>query len=617
MLHRRWYGVAIAALLGIGCNCRGSLRHTTSALVADPTSYDFGKTGVSVAACAAPSATTTFTLTNQGAVLVDVTGVTVTNDARKAFTATLTPGGLAPGNTMKLTVGYAPPSPCPSVSTPCDSATITVASDSGNVDVTVTGTGIDLCSGITCNPTGTGVVAACGGLCCAGQCKYPSGNACQDPAQCLTTGTCDGQGHCQGACSGNGVATDGGTLPACCTTPPGATCLTSNTLQTIQGPGTCGTGTGANCVDVGNGYTCCYEGGTITKTCSCGCAQQPDGTDGCNLTWLPVTGAPVGEYSSVWASSSGDVWVSLIGGTSSMVNPQSVYRQSGGTWQKMGSIANAENPACSGSGCGAILTGDNNGNIYAAADCKDSSCSSGGVWHYSASAGSGTDEWFSPTTLNGCGASNPNVPLTGVVAAGGTAYAINNEPCGPEIVKEGSSAWSVAAAASLLCQAPGAFWGSSGTDFWVSWGCGGTAGSGGLWHWDGSSSQLGSPAYPYPSGEYSAAIFGASSSDVWAVGTHRWHYDGSTWSQDPSTPPGTDSAVWGNGTDYFAGGSYPNIYHYTAATGWQLECVSDNGTGALNDPSVTAIWGDAQGNYYATAIWSAGGKVGSGLMKRK
>jgi hypothetical protein len=597
----------IASLLlvfGLGCNCGGNLRHTSTGLVASPATYDFGKTGVSVAACAAPSATTTITLTNQGAVLIDVSGAAVTKDARNAFTATLTPGELAPGDTMKLTVGYAPPSPCPSASTPCDSATIVVSSDSGEVDVTVTGTGIDLCMGITCNPTGTGSgVTACGGLCCAGKCKYPSGVPCADPAQCLTNGTCDGSGHCLGACSGNNCCVN---PPGnCCVTPPSTTCgATGTAVQTLPTPGTC------------NGAGMCQYGGTPTIVqCNCGCAQQSNGMDACNFSWTPLTGAPAGEYASVWTSSTGDLWAAQVNrsGANATVNPQTVYHRTGNSWAKSAMVNYAQSPICSGPGCGLILAGDGSGNIYGVADCKDSMCSAGGVWHNA--SGTVTDEWFNPANFGGsCGTSNvANTPFTAVFPVGGTAFALDSDPCGPELVQENSPntpAWKILHPFNTQCGSPGtAIWGTSAMDLFISVGCGSGGAPGNIYHWDGSNQ---SSSFTFPTnGQFAVAMFGSSDSDIWAVGTNRWHYNGTAWTTDPAVVPSIDQTLWGNGTDYFAGGSYPDIYHYTSATDWVLECVSDNGAGSLADPNVYSIWGDNQSppNFYAaTSI---------GLMKRQ
>ena len=91
---------------------------------------------------------------------------------------------------------------------------------------------------------------------------------------------------------------------------------------------------------------------------------------------------------------------------------------------------------------------------------------------------------------------------------------------------------------------------------------------------------------------------GTSDTDIWAVGTQRWHNNGSGWTLGTPPPAGEpDESLWsvGDGT-YFAAGNYPGVYHY-ANNAWTLECLAPGYTG--NDPSVSQVAGDTSDDFYA------------------
>ena len=68
------------------------------------------------------------------------------------------------------------------------------------------------------------------------------------------------------------------------------------------------------------------------------------------------------------------------------------------------------------------------------------------------------------------------------------------------------------------------------------------------------------------------AVAGTSDTDIWAVGTQRWHNDG----------------------------TYPGVYHDENST-WTLEGLAPGYTG--NDPAVSQVAGDSRSNFYAaTAV---------------
>ena len=550
-----------------GCNCHQKFSGLNGNLSASPPSLAFGNQAQG------SKVTKTVTLTNTGTAGLQVSSVAIQGDSHNAFKAALTPTSLDVGATMTMTVSYTPPAQ------ETDSATAVVESDGGPLSIPLTGTGIYACDGILCNGT-NGV--------CSGTCQIQNGKGvcvfggpCADPAQCLSSGSCAASPtNAQvGICTGTSD----------CVKPGQGTC-NGNVLSGDIAPGTCDQGTGK----------CLYNQQTVT--CDCACVAQ-NGTASCQYNWAPISGAPTGEYASVWASgqTAGDLWASVINRASAGAtdNPQTIYHLSGGSWSQAAQIGNAQNPFCQGPGCGVLLTGSSDSDIYGAVDCTQvtsGNCTAGGAWHLTSAA---ADEPFTPATFQS--GTVADLPLTPILDLGGTGFALNSDPTGPELMSNGRGSWTVTHNFHWYCQSLGSLWGSSATDLWIAWGCqsngGGTSSNGSIWHWDGTSATA---SMPFATNDYAAAMWGSGGSDIWAVGSQRWHYNGSAWSLYTTTPmpSGPDYALWGNASDYYAGGGYPDLYHYTQSSQqWALECVYPG----HNDPQVTSFSSDGTSVYAATS----------------
>jgi hypothetical protein len=286
----------------------------------------------------------------------------------------------------------------------------------------------------------------------------------------------------------------------------------------------------------------------------------------------------------------------VITGSAAGYNPNTVYQQVNGAWQQVGTVASAENPLCSGPGCGLALAGTSDSDVYGANDCitvQGGNCILGGAWHYT---GTAADESF-PTEM-----AFSDIPITTLVDIGGTAYALNNDPSnvGPELVSGTAGLWKIAFATDWSCSSQGALWGTSGTDLWLTMGCN-HANPGQIEHYNGIGFDT-ALTFALPADEYVEGMWGTSDNDIWAAGTHRWHNDGTAWTEDAVAPPAgnADQTVWGNGSDYFAGGSYIALYHLTQAAGavtteWTEECIQPG----YGDPSVYSFASDGT-NFYAT-----------------
>ena len=124
-------------------------------------------------------------------------------------------------------------------------------------------------------------------------------------------------------------------------------------------------------------------------------------------------------------------------------------------------------------------------------------------------------------------------------------------------------------------------------------GCSAIIGPGGVWHFTGSGY---TSVETFAAGDFATALAGTSNTDLWAVGSQRWHYDGANWTlSTPPPAPNDDNSLWaGVGGDYFATGNYIGLYHYTGGT-WNLECFQPG----YDETSGSQVTGDGQGNYYA------------------
>jgi hypothetical protein len=411
------------------------------------------------------------------------------------------------------------------------------------------------------------------GTCVAGQCVY--GGSCSDKTQCLSNGMCNPS---TGACVGTSDCEQAG--PATCN---------GNDLTGDVPPGSCNQATG----------TCLYNQETVT--CDCACVQN-GGNASCAYQWEPVSGLPAGSVSSVWSAgqTAGDLWIAVIDGANfDGYQQNTVFQQTSGAWTQVAQVANAQSPLCSGPGCGLLLAGSSDSDVYGATDCtaiQGGQCNVGGAWHWT---GTAADEIF-PSL----GAIGSDLPLTALLDIGGAGFALDTNPTGPDIVSGTAGVWTVLFNTEWHCAAQGALWGTSASDLWLSWGCNGS-GPGQLQHFNGTG--LDAPAFTLPAGEYAEGLWGTSDQDIWAAGTHRWHYNGKAWTEDAVAPPGgnADQTVWGNGTDYFAGGGYSALYHWTQAADWTEECIAPG----YGDPSVYSFASDGTNVYATTSSTTTQGLV--------
>jgi hypothetical protein len=573
----------LAALPFTACKCHGNLNGTNGALVASPNPIAFGPRGFGT------KSVIHVVITNQGDAPVNITAQpTFQNDTNHAFSAIypMGDGGTNPlpidlevAATANMDVTYDPPK---EENDEDAGITITVQNDSNAaLVVPLQGNGVDPCFDVVCDAGVAGIgqnPGGCYGTCQAGKCVYAG--PCSDKSQCLSNGTCNpSTGACQGTFD--------------CAQPGAGTC-SGNVLTGDVAPGSCDQGTG----------TCLYNHQTVT--CDCSCVQSGSNAS-CSYSWQPVQGLPTGSVASVWSAgkTAGDLWLSVINGSSAGINPNTVYQQVNGAWNQVAQVGNAFSALCSGPGCGLALMGSSDTDVYGVTDCTvpgaAGACTTGGAWHYT---GTAADEVF--PSLGGVSMSD--LPLTTILDIGGTGFALNSDPTGPELVSGSGGTWSILYNTEWHCQSQGAIWGTSPSDIWLSWGCNAKGGSvlpGQLQHYNGTG--LDTPAFTLPSGEYAEGLWGTSDSDIWAAGTHRWHYDGTTWTQDPVAPPGgnADQTVWGNGTDYFAGGGYIALYHWTSAADWTEECIAPG----YEDPSVYSFASDGTNFYATTSSTTAPGLV--------
>jgi hypothetical protein len=572
----------LASLPFTGCNCRNILNGTTASLVASPSPVQFGTQA------AGSSKTIAVVITNQGDAPVTITAQPQVSTNTKAFTAIFPDAGtpfqpifvdVAASTTMLVT--YDPPN---EENDEDAGITVTVQNDSNVALVdALEGFGSNACFNVVCDAgvpaePGSSNPGGCFGTCQAGKCVYAG--ACSDETQCLSNGMCNpSTGACQGTsnCAQAGAGTCSG-----------------NVLIGDIPPGDCDQGSGQ----------CLYT--TSRETCDCACVQNGLNAS-CTYSWEPVQGLPSGSVASVWSAgqTAGDLWLSVINGSNPTINPNTVYQQVNGAWNSVGQVANAYSALCSGPGCGLALTGSSDQDVYGVTDCTtvgsgSTPCTVGGAWHYT---GTAADENF-PTL----GSVGPDLPLTTLVDIGGTAFALNtDEQVGPEIVSGTAGTWKIDFATEWKCQSQGAIWGTSATDLFLSWGCSANGnGPGQLAHYNGTTLDS---SFALPATEYAEGLWGTSDTDIWAAGTHRWHYNGTTWTEDSVAPPNgnADQTVWGNGSDYFAGGGYIALYHLTQAAGaitadWTEECIAPG----YGDPSVYSFTSDGT-NFYATTSSADGG----------
>ena len=584
--------VSVAGVLLFGAPfsacCRNGIQGINGTLVIPP--VDFGTMPMGT------SKTLPVTITNKGTASVQLfPPVTITGDKNHAFSATLASGiTLQIGQAAKMDVTYAPKAE------ETDDATASVNNDTGTPATTeLKGVGGNACAGVICNgPDGGSDIGMDGGWACPGSCQIQNGKgvcvyggACAKPEACITqgscnvtTGACEGPNDCQAGLS----CVDGGTL--------------TGFTETCN-PGWAQTHSQE-----------CLTGQQTTVTCDCGCEPGPPAH--CIYQWDQVSSVPGGGVpASVWASGKqpGDLWLSVITGTA-ILPSNVVYQQVNGTWNKIATIQSAQHPICSGPGCGLALSGSSDSDVYGVNDCTtvvDGGCGTGAAWHWTGDGGE--EEPFKLFAQN-----SPDWAFSTVLDIQGTGVALNIDPTGPEIM-EGNPAilqknqgdWGLEFNTHWGCQTVGSsLWGSSLTDIFVAGansGCQSGNPVGVIAHFNGSSLDS---SFSLGAGEAAVAMWGSSDNDIWAVGTHRWHYANGAWTvqglgggcpapQAGQPPTCFDYTLWGNGTDYFAAGNYTELYHYTTQGGsWQEECIYPGYQGA--GATVNSFAYDGQ-NVYATA----------------
>ena len=549
------------------CKCGTPVSGYTEGLISTPTSWDAGSINAqqTVDGGVMLNANGTYAVTFAGS-MATVEGDAGTGVFRVRPYAQPT---LPPGASMLLGLTFTPDK------AGAFSDWVLVQSDNGTLPIQVFGVGLDACAKVGCSSTNAG----CAGQCVEGTCQYPMGQACQDLPNCLSNGTCDSSGNCGGAndCVPKGVCDSGVLYVGDIATHP-------------DGHGTCSEGSN------GQPGQCSFN--TATQVCDCACNTASDGTGQCAYNWVIDPTGPDGGFGSVWASQSGDVWASSAASPSTgNFAPQTIYERTGGRWTQQATIPYGSNPiAGSGGGASIALVGDGNGNLVGGYQCAElnssNGCVDGGMWKLA--SGAQSYEPFNPQAFsNGC-SSNANQALVYPVFLGSTAATLNADPCGPELTTEQGGEFQVVGGSQVhtQCSANGALWGLGLTDYYVAWGCGQP--SGGIWHSDGHASTKEATFNP---GDSASAMAGSSDTDIWAVGTQRWHYDGTTWTQQPGYADGDggDTSLWaGANADYFASGNYPGLYHYTSGA-WNRECFAPG----YNQPTAGQVAGDGQANYYA------------------
>ncbi len=467
-----------------------------------------------------------------------------------------------------------------------DIAQVIIDTDNGPCTTQAIGVGIDECAAINLDGGCDAGVNNCQGTCTNGACQWPSSGMCADGTQCITGGTCNGIGGCAG--------------PSSCV--PTGTCNGNNYTGQIatnpDGTGTCNPSSNPNVPG-----QCLFTSESVT--CDCGCGTLPNNSTGCLYNWTLDATSPKKAFGSLWASQAGDVWASLsTGAAQGNTVPMAIYERQNGTWNQATTIPLGSNPL-SGAGGTIALTGDQSGTLYAASACsfKDSAgnCGDAGMWKYK--AGVATFEAFAPNTYsNACGNTADFAMSYPVMIGGSEPAVLNSDPCGPEVMTENAGLFTVQGGSQVAthCSQLGALWGMAPNDLYIAWGCT-MGGAGGIWHFTGQTLNASSPDFKFPSNMDNAeAIAGVSSTEIMAVGTQRWHNDGSGWTSTGTAPANNpDTSLWsvGDGT-YFASGNYSGVYHYASGS-WTLECLAPGYQG--NDPNVYQVAGDAHGNFYAAS----------------
>src|SRR5437773_667089 len=129
-----------------------------------------------------------------------------------------------------------------------------------------------------------------------------------------------------------------------------------------------------------------------------------------------------------------------------------------------------------------------------------------------------------------------------------------------------------------------AVWGATGNDVFA------VGDDGSIWHYDGTSWT----AQPSGTTQVLYGVWGSGRKDVFAVGTGGTilHYDGTSWTVQPSGTPQDLYGVWGSGgTEVFAVGADGTILHYDG-TSWTAQA---SGTTAV----LYGVWGSGGTDVFA------------------
>lgn len=116
---------------------------------------------------------------------------------------------------------------------------------------------------------------------------------------------------------------------------------------------------------------------------------------------------------------------------------------------------------------------------------------------------------------------------------------------------------------------------------------------------------------PLPVGYPVQAVWAGSSKDAWAVGAAGTilHYDGTSWTQVPSTVTFSLGAVWGSGpSDVWAAGSSATLLHYDGSKWSQVTAPSGYSFYALSGTSANDVWLAGPGAilHYDGSKWVSG-----------
>src|SRR5437773_9818807 len=201
--------------------------------------------------------------------------------------------------------------------------------------------------------------------------------------------------------------------------------------------------------------------------------------------------------------------------------------------------------------------------------------------------GKAASKFITGTTV---GANTATATVTGLTPV---TFSITTIATPPPLV------WSSVSSGTIPLGYLSGVWGASASDVWAVGGGGGSTGAT-ILHYNGtswSSVSSGTTQNLY-------GVWGTSASDVWAVGDNGTilHYNGTSWSSVSSGTTHTLRSVWGtSASDVWAVGYFYNgvnysgsIFHYNG-TSWSRIM------GTISIPALNSIWGTS-----ASDVWAVG-----------